>query len=52
MSNPTFEVDHLSLHYLTRFGEKIHAVTDVSFEMKQGEILGSPASRAAGSPHW
>ncbi|HXP91022.1 MAG TPA: ABC transporter ATP-binding protein [Fibrobacteria bacterium] len=48
MSNPTFEVEHLSLHYLTRFGEKIHAVTDVSFEMKQGEILGIAGESGCG----
>jgi len=48
MSEPTFEVDHLSLHYLTRFGEKIHAVTDVSFEMKQGEILGIAGESGCG----
>jgi len=48
MSNPTFEVEHLSLHYLTRFGQKIHAVTDVSFEMKQGEILGIAGESGCG----
>ena len=48
MSIPTFEVEHLSLHYLTRFGQKIHAVTDVSFEMKQGEILGIAGESGCG----
>jgi len=42
------EVDHLSLHYLTRFGQKIHAVTDVSFTMKQGEILGIAGESGCG----
>jgi len=42
------EVKDLSLHYLTRFGEKIHAVTDVSFTMKQGEILGVAGESGCG----
>jgi peptide/nickel transport system ATP-binding protein len=45
---PTFEVDHLSLHYLTRFGEKIQAVSDVSFTMEQGEILGIAGESGCG----
>ncbi len=48
MSEKIFEVDHLSLHYLTRFGEKVHAVTDVSFSMKQGEILGIAGESGCG----
>jgi peptide/nickel transport system ATP-binding protein len=48
MSNPVFEVDHLSLHYLTRFGTKIHAVTDVSFAMQPGEILGIAGESGCG----
>jgi peptide/nickel transport system ATP-binding protein len=43
-----FEVDKLSLHYLTRFGQKIHAVTDVSFTMEQGEILGVAGESGCG----
>lgn len=43
-----FEVEQLSLHYLTRFGEKIHAVTDVSFTMKKGEILGIAGESGCG----
>jgi len=43
-----FEVDKLSLHYLTRFGNKIHAVTDVSFTMEQGEILGIAGESGCG----
>jgi peptide/nickel transport system ATP-binding protein len=42
------EVKDLSLHYLTRFGQKIHAVTDVSFKMKQGEILGIAGESGCG----
>jgi peptide/nickel transport system ATP-binding protein len=45
---PVFEVESLSLHYRTRFGSKIHAVTDVSFEMKQGEILGIAGESGCG----
>jgi len=45
---PIFEVDKLSLHYLTRFGQKIHAVTDVSFTMEQGEILGIAGESGCG----
>jgi len=44
----TFEVDHLSLHYLTRFGNKVHAVSDVSFTMEQGEILGIAGESGCG----
>jgi peptide/nickel transport system ATP-binding protein len=43
-----FEVDDLSLHYLTRFGQKIHAVTNVSFTMKKGEILGIAGESGCG----
>jgi peptide/nickel transport system ATP-binding protein len=45
---PIFEVEDLSLHYLTRFGEKIHAVTNVSFTMEQGEILGIAGESGCG----
>lgn len=48
MSKPVFEVENLSLHYLTRFGAKIHAVTDVSFTMQQGEILGIAGESGCG----
>ncbi|HEX2956373.1 MAG TPA: ABC transporter ATP-binding protein [Chitinispirillaceae bacterium] len=43
-----FEVQSLSLHYLTRFGQKIHAVTDVSFTMEKGEILGIAGESGCG----
>lgn len=43
-----FEVENLSLHYLSRWGQKIHAVTDVSFSMKKGEILGIAGESGCG----
>ncbi len=43
-----FEVKNLSLHYLTRFGNKVHAVSDVSFEMEEGEILGIAGESGCG----
>ncbi len=44
----TFEVKNLSLHYLTRFGKKVHAVSDVSFEMEEGDILGIAGESGCG----
>lgn len=43
-----FEVKNLSLHYLTRFGSKVHAVSDVSFEIEEGEILGIAGESGCG----
>ena len=48
MSDNVFEVDNLSLYYLGRFGDKTHAVTNVSFSMKQGEILGIAGESGCG----
>ncbi len=48
MAKQTFEVENLSLHYLTRFGDKIRAVTDVSFTMQEGEILGIAGESGCG----
>jgi peptide/nickel transport system ATP-binding protein len=42
------EVEHLGLYYLGRFGDKTHAVTDVSFTMQQGEILGIAGESGCG----
>ena len=48
MAENVFEVDNLSLYYLGRFGDKTHAVTNVSFSMKQGEILGIAGESGCG----
>ena len=45
---PILEVKNLSLHYLTRFGEKIQAVDDVSFDLQPGEILGIAGESGCG----
>jgi peptide/nickel transport system ATP-binding protein len=42
------EVDRLSLHYLTRFGDKVQAVEDVSFSLAEGEILGIAGESGCG----
>jgi peptide/nickel transport system ATP-binding protein len=43
-----FEVQDLHLHYLTRFGDKIHAVSGVSFSLEEGEILGIAGESGCG----
>lgn len=45
---PIFEVKDLSLHYLTRFKQKIQAVQGVSFTMEEGEILGIAGESGCG----
>jgi len=45
---PILEVEDLSLHYLTRFGQKIHAVDGVSFSLEKGEILGIAGESGCG----
>jgi peptide/nickel transport system ATP-binding protein len=45
---PVFEVQDLRLHYLTRFGEKIHAVDGVSFALEKGEVFGIAGESGCG----
>jgi peptide/nickel transport system ATP-binding protein len=48
MAFPIFQVEKLRAHYLTRFGAKIQAVDDVSFSLKEGEILGIAGESGCG----
>ena len=48
MVAPIFEVEKLRAHYLTRFGQKIQAVDGVSFQLKEGEILGIAGESGCG----
>lgn len=48
MAAPIFEVEKLRAHYLTRFGAKIQAVDGVSFQLKEGEILGIAGESGCG----
>jgi peptide/nickel transport system ATP-binding protein len=48
MTSPIFEIENLRAHYLTRFGQKIQAVDDVSFTLKEGEILGIAGESGCG----
>jgi peptide/nickel transport system ATP-binding protein len=45
---PILEVEHLRVHYLTRFGTRVQAVDDVSFQLKEGEILGIAGESGCG----
>ncbi|MEO8177742.1 MAG: ABC transporter ATP-binding protein [Deltaproteobacteria bacterium] len=47
-SVPVLEVDRLRVHYLTRFGVRVQAVDDVSFQLRQGEILGIAGESGCG----
>jgi len=47
-SKVIFEVKDLHLHYLTRFGNKIPAVSGVSFTINKGEILGIAGESGCG----
>lgn len=43
-----FEVDSLRAHYRTRFGETVHAVDGVSFELREGEVFGIAGESGCG----
>jgi len=48
MSAPVLEVERLRVHYLTRFGTRVQAVDDVSFQLNKGEILGIAGESGCG----
>src|SRR5688572_839570 len=48
VSDTVLEVEDLRLHYLTRFGVKVHAVDGVTFSLKEGEILGIAGESGCG----
>jgi peptide/nickel transport system ATP-binding protein len=45
---PILEVQNLRVHYLTRFGTKVQAVDDVSFTLREGEVLGIAGESGCG----
>jgi peptide/nickel transport system ATP-binding protein len=45
---PVLEIRDLSLHYLTRFGDRVQAVDRVSFKLEKGEILGIAGESGCG----
>jgi len=45
---PVFEVQDLHLHYRTRFGERIEAVSGVSFSVEEREIFGIAGESGCG----
>ncbi len=45
---PILIVNDLAAHYKTRFGEKIHAVKGVSFELKKGKVFGIAGESGCG----
>ncbi len=47
-SDIMLKVDDLKLHYLTRFNERIDAVTNASFELHKGEVLGLAGESGCG----
>jgi peptide/nickel transport system ATP-binding protein len=46
--DPILSVKNLSLHYLTRFNEKVQAVDGVSFDLQRGQILGVAGESGCG----
>jgi peptide/nickel transport system ATP-binding protein len=51
--HPVLDIDHLKVTFATDAGD-VHAVKDVSLEVRKGEVLGSrgPAKRSPPKPSW
>ncbi len=47
MTEPVLSVEHVVMHYSTRKGD-VHAVDDVSFELRPGEVLGVVGESGSG----
>ncbi len=47
-ASPTLEVDKLSVEYRTRAGVHVRAVSDVSFTLREGEVLGIAGESGCG----
>jgi peptide/nickel transport system ATP-binding protein len=45
---PLLRVENLGLHYRTRFGEQVHAVTGVSFDLEEGQVFGVAGESGCG----
>ncbi|MDR0325874.1 MAG: ABC transporter ATP-binding protein [Oscillospiraceae bacterium] len=48
MGKVILEVNHLSTKYITRFGEGVYAVNDVSFKVEEGRSLGIAGESGCG----
>ena len=46
--NIVLEVNNLKAYYKTRSGERIRAVDDISFNLREGEILGIAGESGCG----